>query len=341
MAEPLPGVSVVMPTYRRRAMLPLVVAPVLADPATTELIVVVDGCDDGSLDLLREWARDEPRLRPVWQENAGQGPARQHGVDLARGEIVVVLDDDVVASPGMITGHAAWHVPGTHRLVLGYLPVELPVRRRPGQATTRLYSASYEEVCAAYERDAACVLERLWAGNLSMRRADALRVGLWTLGGLRYHEDQQFGFRCTREHLEPVFDRRLGSTHLHRRTLRAFRAECRQQGEARCWLAVQYPDLAPVRDATRELPGHLALLVDLLSVPVLAPVVGGLLAAISTCAGLARWWAGEDTATRLLRQVELRRGLRRFTPTMAREAARGRQFPSGEGTTVQDGAAAR
>ena len=43
MEPPVPTVSVVMPTYNRRAQLRTVLAPLLADPAATEIVVVVDG----------------------------------------------------------------------------------------------------------------------------------------------------------------------------------------------------------------------------------------------------------------------------------------------------------
>src|SRR3954454_8936427 len=94
---PLPPVSVVIPTYRRRAQLASVVDPLLADEATAELIVVVDGSDDGSLELLRAIAHRDPRVRPIGSANQGQAAARQLGLEAARHPVVLLLDDDVIA----------------------------------------------------------------------------------------------------------------------------------------------------------------------------------------------------------------------------------------------------
>src|SRR3954452_25167071 len=112
-----PRVSVVVPTYNRRALLGAVVDALLADPATSELIVVVDGSTDGSLELLRERAATEPRLRPLWTANRGELAARELGLEAAQHPIVLFVDDDVLAGAGLVSGHAAHHA-GTRGLVV-------------------------------------------------------------------------------------------------------------------------------------------------------------------------------------------------------------------------------
>ncbi len=302
--------SVVIPTYNRCGMLPDVLRPLLADPASTEVIVVVDGCHDGSWELLTDWAHREPRLRPIFQENAGQAAARQAGVEAAHGEIVVILDDDVIAEPGLIGKHADWHTDGESRLVLGYSATHPPLPRRPGQAPTILYAEDHDQICAKYESDPRYVLTNLWAGNMSLRRDDALRVGLDNDRHLRYHEDQLFGFRCERAGLTPVFDRLLAATHSHSRSVAKFASECRIQGNARVKLTAEYPDLAPNIDASLELPTPTRLIVFALSAPLVAASSSLLLRAAAFVTGQAHRWALETVAVRLLRQVELRRGIR-------------------------------
>ncbi|MGH2745153.1 MAG: glycosyltransferase family 2 protein, partial [Thermoleophilaceae bacterium] len=176
MAERLPSVSVVMPTYNRRSLLPRVVEPLLGDRGASEVVVVVDGCDDGSLEWLRSRALRDGRLRPLGIENRGENGARQAGIEAARGEVVLLLDDDVAAEPGLASGHARRHAGDRGLVVLGYMPPPLPARRRAGDFTTRLYANEYEAVCVGYERAPGRILRNLWAGNMSMRRADCLRV---------------------------------------------------------------------------------------------------------------------------------------------------------------------
>src|ERR1700679_1537084 len=117
----LPEAAVVMPTYKRGAGLSQVVAPLLADPFPREIIVVVDGCDDGSIELLEEHALTDSRLQPVWIANSGEMGAREAGIKLASAEVVILLDDDVLARPGLSRAHAAWHVNGQRLVVVGYM----------------------------------------------------------------------------------------------------------------------------------------------------------------------------------------------------------------------------
>ena len=99
---------------------------VLRDPAAAEIVVVVDGSSDGSIELLEQLSRSQPRLRPFFMENRGLNAAVQAGVERATSEIVLILDDDLVASPGLASAHARHHRAAPNLVVLGYSPVLSP-----------------------------------------------------------------------------------------------------------------------------------------------------------------------------------------------------------------------
>lgn len=305
-------VSVVMPTYRRRDRLPTVLAPLLRDPAAHEVVVVVDGSDDGSIELLRELAAHEPRLRPIWQENAGEGAARHAGVLAATGDVVLLLDDDVVAEPGLVAGHAAHHRDRIPRVVVGYMPTPEP---RPGDAAafaTRLYAEAYEGRCARYETEPATVLRHLWAGNISLPREACLEVGLSSDAFTeRYHPDRELGLRLLEAGLEGVFDRSLRATHHHDRSLDAFRRDAHSQGAGWTLVHLLHPQTAgslPVDRFRTGLPGPLAALVDACRRPRLAAVVAAALAQAVQITGRAGLSSAQLPLARLLRRVEQQRG---------------------------------
>jgi len=298
----------VIPTYRRRAGLRVVVDAVAADRYPSDIIVVVDGSDDGSMELLTSMRETEPRLRPMWQDNQGQGAARRTGVRHATGEVVLLLDDDVIAGPGLAAGHARVHAGVAKAVVLGYMPTIRPTPRRAGDFTSYLYAEDYERACEAYERDPDSVITHLWAGNMSLRRADALAVGLDGGPGLVRHEDQAFGLRCARAGLRGVFDRSLAARHAHRQDVAAFGRQFWHQGRSRRVLSVRYPEFVPDLDPYAELPARMRPVIGSLAGThrVSLPALRGGVKAL----GKARLWPGETALARVLRQVELIRGYR-------------------------------
>ena len=230
-----PSVSVVIPTYNRRERLPVVLEPLLADPAADEIVVVVDGSTDGSEELLLDFGRRDPRLRPVVIENRGLARARLAGAEAATGEVVIALDDDVLAAPGLVTGHARRHAGRDRLLVIGYMPVASRPRR-PGEFARELYAREYERVVTSWETDPDSILRTMWAGNFSMRRADYVAMAPAVARVVTsYHEDLDFGLRCLAAGLSAEFDRSLRATHLYERGLEDFVKDARGSGTSR-WI---------------------------------------------------------------------------------------------------------
>ncbi len=305
-----PLISVVVPTHNRAHALERVLKPLLDDPAAHEVIVAVDGSADGSLELLEQIADREPRLRPLWIENGGEMAAREVGARAATGEIVLFIDDDVLAGPGLVSGHASRHAERAADVVVGYMPVALPPRRGGLDFATRIYAREYEGRCRIYERDPDSVLRALWAGNFSMRRETCLAVGMPNSRfTARYHPDRDFGMRCRAAGLTGLFDRSLCARHLHERSLSAFVRDARSQGVARVLLAGHHADVALSGDEfERDLPPAAARLIRLGRRPGAHAALTRALAVLVLSAGRARVWAVQDAAARLLRRLEQQRG---------------------------------
>jgi glycosyltransferase involved in cell wall biosynthesis len=102
----VPGlVSVIIPTYNRAGSLVRAIESALAQTYDSLEIVVVD---DGSSDDTRSVVvRYGPRVRYVWQENAGVSAARNTGFRHARGEFVALLDSDDAWQPWKLAAQVA------------------------------------------------------------------------------------------------------------------------------------------------------------------------------------------------------------------------------------------
>jgi glycosyltransferase involved in cell wall biosynthesis len=308
----MPTISVVVPTYNRRDNLEAVVRPLLEDPATTELVVVVDGCNDGSIEHLEGIAQAEPRLKPLFVENGGAARAQQAGVEAAAGDVVLIIDDDVIAAPGLVTGHARHHAARQGIVVLGYMPTRVPARREPGGPATALYARAYEQSCERYEHDPQEILRSLWGGNLSLRRRDCLRVPLETHAFReRYHYDREWGLRCLKAGLDGVFDRALLAEHRHRRPLAAALRDARNEGRGRVRLHQLHGDILGPLDTLafeRNLPPPARWLVRAARYPWVYPVLLALLTSLAKLARRLRLSTFELRAVQLLRRMEINAG---------------------------------
>ncbi|HZO81830.1 MAG TPA: glycosyltransferase family A protein [Candidatus Binataceae bacterium] len=105
-----PEISVIVPTYNRRAMVREAIASVLAQRgASFELIVVDDGSTDGTWeDLARRAGCGDSTLRAIRTANRGPAAARNCGLALARGRLIAFLDSDDLWAPDKLARQSAF-----------------------------------------------------------------------------------------------------------------------------------------------------------------------------------------------------------------------------------------
>ncbi|WP_030174237.1 bifunctional glycosyltransferase/CDP-glycerol:glycerophosphate glycerophosphotransferase [Spirillospora albida] len=96
-----PALSVIVPFYDVECYFDECLASLAAQTfADIEVICVDDGSRDGSAAIAERYAARDPRFRIVRQDNQGLGPARNTGVDHARGRYLTFVDSDDVIPPG-------------------------------------------------------------------------------------------------------------------------------------------------------------------------------------------------------------------------------------------------
>lgn len=103
-----PRVTVFVPVWNRAHVLGETLASVLAQSyADFELLVLDDGSSDGSAEVARAFG--DPRIRLVVHErNLGIPATRNHGLQLARGEYLAIVDSDDVSLPRRLALQVAW-----------------------------------------------------------------------------------------------------------------------------------------------------------------------------------------------------------------------------------------
>ncbi|MBL9130307.1 MAG: glycosyltransferase family 2 protein [Verrucomicrobiaceae bacterium] len=94
-----PAISVLMPVRNARETVTAAIESVVVQSFTDwELVVVDDGSQDGTTELLRQIVADETRMVLIEQEPKGIAEALNRGLASCRSEFVARMDADDVMS---------------------------------------------------------------------------------------------------------------------------------------------------------------------------------------------------------------------------------------------------
>ncbi|HKI00686.1 MAG TPA: glycosyltransferase [Thermoanaerobaculia bacterium] len=288
------GVSVVIPTHDRRRSLERTLTALGVQTAKPhEVVVVADGCTDGTADWLRSAVWPFP-LQVVEQPAAGAAAARNAGAERARGELLLFLDDDVEPAPGLVAAHAEAHRTGPEKAVSGpALPV---VESRPGFFAAGLrawWFEVYREMGLPGHR---FTYRDVLTGNLSLPAALFARVGGFA-AGLRCREDFELGVRLLAAGADLAFAPCAVACHFDGTGLDASLQRARQEGRGDARIGARHPHLLPALELSRA-PAPLARLAiggqvlggQILGGPVAAILRRGL--DVLETARLRRRWRG-------------------------------------------------
>lgn len=195
-------ISVIIPTFQRRDLLRRALDAVFAQdlPASEfEVIVVIDGSADGTLEMLRE-LQPSCRLRFLYQENKGQAAAKNAGIRIAEGDLLYFLDDDILVPRNALRRHFESH-DGSAQLIIGAIGVAPD--SRPGLATeyTREFADSFY---GALERGDASWFPHYInvLPNSSVPRQVILDAGGFDERFFRAHEDTELAYRLYQQNVQ-------------------------------------------------------------------------------------------------------------------------------------------
>jgi glycosyltransferase involved in cell wall biosynthesis/peptidoglycan/xylan/chitin deacetylase (PgdA/CDA1 family) len=187
-----PSFSIVIPTYQRCDVVCRSVRALaeLRYPGEIELIVVVDGSTDETAAALR--AIDLPfRLQILEQPNGGASSARNLGAAIATNDVILFLDDDMIADPRLLEEHARLHRDGADA-VIGATPIhpDSPAGFLPESVARWIASTEVKSPLSPFD---------VFSGQLSVRRSAFEDLGgfdtAFTSAGAFGNEDADFGVR--------------------------------------------------------------------------------------------------------------------------------------------------
>lgn len=243
MTTPSRPISIVIPTHNRRASVQRALQALSRQSYpldAIEVIVVADGCTDGTVALAATWPF---AARVIEQPRLGPGAARNRGAAAATGDLLIFLDDDIEPWPALVAAHAGAHGGEAHRVAIGYLPPDVQGRRDFfAIMLCAWWEAMFERMAADGHRFR---YADLLSGNFSLRRALFTEIGGFD-EGLACHEDYELALRLIAAGARLRFIRDAAGWHHEHSTLERALQRKRDEGRADEALARRYPDLASV-----------------------------------------------------------------------------------------------
>lgn len=224
----------------------------------------------------------------------GRAAARNRALVRARGEVVILLDDDMHAEPSFVEAHRRHHTEGTNACVLGPVPVELHagsprvadhIRENFDALHTRLLRSDHQYS----PRD-------FYSGNASLRREVLEAAGGFDETFARYgNEDVELALRLMESGVVFAYEPGAVARQEYDKHLPDLAGDTRSKGRTTVLLARTHPHvfatlrLASVAEHSRS---WLTLRAVLLAVTRLWASAPPLIVAVAATLERARLWHG-------------------------------------------------
>ena len=164
---------------------------------THEVVVVDNGSEDATPDLLARWCRDHPEFRSIREERVGLSRGKNAGIRAAKAPLLLFTDDDVILPPGWIRSYTEFFVRHPGETVVAGGPV-IPVPDDLGDWPSWLDNRALIDM-GRLDHEEERELQRpdyVWGANMAVPATIFSRFGLWNEDLGRTPEDR-FTFEDT------------------------------------------------------------------------------------------------------------------------------------------------
>jgi GT2 family glycosyltransferase len=239
-----PLLSVLIPTYQRRDSLLRLLASLRSQtlPAGAyEVIAAVDGSTDGTAEAVRGFAAPYA-LSALEGPNRGRARACNAGLHAAAGAVVVLLDDDMEASPGFLAAHVRAHEGPVERAVVGAAPIVVSPESAP---FVRYMANGFRSRLDRLAQPGYRVRFRdTYTGNFSARREVLRGVGGFDESFRVYgHEDYELALRLQDAGVELTYSADALAHQHYEKTFAAFARDGIARGRTAVLFASKHPDI--------------------------------------------------------------------------------------------------
>lgn len=240
--------SVVIPTYNRLDSLTLCLEKLSQQSLSCEFfeIIVVDDGSSVSCQNEVETIFDKYGLTGrYWrQNNAGPAAARNRGVELANGEVVVFIGDDMMGEKDFLQVHYDFHnlYPQDYYAALGR--VEWPLDWLKTDFMKWLDETSFQFDFVSLISDNTADYKHFYTSNISLKRNFLLTNGLFNESfPYAAFEDTELGYRLEKMGLKLIYKPQSLVYHYHQLTLDYYLSRMEKAGVSAAVLCGLHPEL--------------------------------------------------------------------------------------------------
>jgi glycosyltransferase involved in cell wall biosynthesis len=235
-------ISVIIPTFNRGSRLRECLHALTKQTFSSfEVIVVVDGSTDNTIELLKSLDASF-LLTVIHQENSGQNIARNTGVKNAKGRYCLFIDDDILTDPDLVLEH--FKVQRETGGVVGIGQIKMKIPKKADQFT-RSYATGWDEHYLALANGTSPIWLDLYGGNFSIPRDLFLRSGGFA-NDLRRSHDIEFGYRLEQMGVPFVYiHNAIGVEDEQKRTIELMQ-DAEKSGAAWVNLYQRHPPVLPL-----------------------------------------------------------------------------------------------
>lgn len=222
--------SIVIPTFNRASTLARTLDHIESQTVSTEsyeVIVVDNASTDDTRTVLEAKSRKYFNLKFLFQAKPGAAATRNAGLRQATGDVVLFIDNDIIAEPDLIERHLAYHNEFPRSAVIGNViapwndSVDPFLRYLRHRGIYNPYTIASGPLDFSYYH----------TGNVSTPRSLLLEAGGFNEDFFLYGmEDIELGYRLERLGARMINGERARATHQYFPTYEEFIDRCEQAG---------------------------------------------------------------------------------------------------------------
>lgn len=236
-------ISVVIPTYNRANRIEETIDAICnqtIELSSYEVIVVNNNSKDNTEEVLKKLSEKYNNLSYVFQSRQGASPTRNKGVSRAKADIVLLLDDDMIAEKDLLEQHLKSHENHSGS-VLGFFENDWGDNEKKFLQYLKL---SGEQNAFPFENGEIVSYQHFYTGCISVKKDLFMKVGGFDEGFVQYGvEDIDLGYRMEFYGNKILYNKNAKTFHKYSPSFKSFKKKKLSAGKSLKYFLRKYPHL--------------------------------------------------------------------------------------------------